>query len=133
MSINLIGLNSFFKSYLKESVHNNIPKKKFVWLIGAGMSVTSGIPVAQGVSDRITLLEYLDQNNLSKPWLESDQESHDFGEVDFFEELGGLSEGLYSVENLMKYFEWFQNEELKDELNDLLDSAYEWLKKTRGI
>ena len=89
MSVNIIGLNSFFKSFLKESVKNNRPKKKFVWLIGAGMSYSSGIPLAQGVSDRITLLEYLDASGLPMPWIDKGIDKNECDADDFFEEIHG--------------------------------------------
>jgi tetratricopeptide (TPR) repeat protein len=127
MAIKIIGLNSFFRNFLKESVKDNIPKRKFVWLIGAGMSASAGIPVAQGVSDRIVLLEYMEAQGLSKPWLSGNGEFTELDETDFFDDIGDLSEGLYSIENLIEYFQWYTENEDSENHNRLLDDAYIWL------
>ena len=128
MPAQVIGINEFFKRFLNEAVDNNIPKRKFVWIIGAGASVSSGIPVAKEVSNRIILLEYFNAVR-NFPWVtEDDTKNEDFNidlDLDEFP-YGKTYEGIYKEKNLHKYFDWY--EDLKN-LDTYLLEAFEWLSK----
>lgn len=80
------------------------------WLIGAGMSATSGIPLAYGVSQRIILFEYLAQQGL-KPWPDP------------------RPGRPYEARNVSQFFAWFDacEREQDQQFLELFAQAHEWL------
>ena len=129
MPYHKIGLNEFFKRFLSESVKDNRPTRKFVWVIGAGMSVTSGIPLAKDVSDRIVILEYYNSLNEGFPWIAPDNFEGDtvFNPRFEFEVYSSTYEGLYDENSLQQYFDWYELQEESGELESHINRAYEWL------
>jgi len=64
MAVKLIDIDDFFRRLqVEESV-----VRRFTWLIGAGLSVSAGIPLAQGVSSRIMIFEYYIESGEDCPW-----------------------------------------------------------------
>lgn len=81
------------------------PVVKFTWLIGAGMSVSSGIGTAKDISNQLVLFEYMASNNAAPPWRKN--KSH-----------------ITYDKDLADYLQWYQYEE---SLDKWLEDAYSWL------
>lgn len=110
-----LPMDEFLNRFLLEGIEGT----KFCWLIGAGMSVTAGMPLAKGISRRIILLEHLGAMRLSGgldsyPWMEGVE-----GKVP-----------IYSHDSLSSFFSWYNN--LEEAVHDrYLDEAISWLGETK--
>lgn len=121
-------IQTFFRRVQQEST-----TKPFVWLIGAGMSASSGIPLAIGVSQRIIIFEYFLTQGGPYPWRKEDEQKDGIvAEASDFEyEIFDLS---YSYKDLNEYFEWFfRLEKDKSALSQFLTPAISWLNKIVGF
>ncbi len=107
-----IRLIQDFIKRLQIEGHRGTP---FTWLIGAGMSFSSGIPLAKGVSQRIILFEFLAHREF-KPWDNS-------------------NDNLTYDSDLEPFFEWYENSELSkcQNFKALSRHSIEWLKGQRGF
>ncbi|MDA1097161.1 MAG: hypothetical protein O3B84_07925, partial [Chloroflexi bacterium] len=45
------------------------PDQRITWVIGAGFSAASGIPLAEGIATRLLLYEFLRRHNRQAPWM----------------------------------------------------------------
>lgn len=111
MAIVKKSLTEFLKRLRKEG-----PQGGFTWLIGAGMSASAGIPLAEGVSKRIILFEYLIDEDKDKPWDSQVRDNEDYDED-------------YNEDNLRRYFDWYDENENKPIIKTLLNEAIIWLQQ----
>lgn len=109
MAYQKLELSEFL--FLIERQVNTDRPKPFTWLIGAGFSASSGIPLAKEVSHILTLYEYIGRNKMKE----------------YEDELIGFG---YNHKELQYYLDWYY--ELKanhpDRYEKLITDAYEWLK-----
>ncbi len=90
------------------------PKKSIptAWLIGAGMSVSSGIPLAQGVCERMAVFEYLANETQTKPW-----DTEDSGPLE------------KTQHDFRAFFNWWDEQD-ESELKEGIDDAFQYLRNT---
>ncbi len=116
--------------FLERSVSEGPQGIPFTWLIGAGMSVTSGIPLAKDISYRIILFEYIMKKTRVRPWSPDDKKriTYDADLTDFFKwhetidnENASFVNLRYDSINWMKNNEKYKNISLED------PKCYQWL------
>ncbi|MCK5716665.1 MAG: tetratricopeptide repeat protein [Thiomargarita sp.] len=100
-------LSKFLERFVSEE---SIP---FTWLIGAGMSVTSGIPLSKDISYRIILFEYIMHEKRVRPWASDNKECITY-EMD-----------------LTEFLKWYETIDNKKEASfvDLRYNAIMWFTK----
>lgn len=108
MAIQITDIKTFFKRLSYETDPSDITA--FTWLIGAGMSVSSGIPLAIDVSKRIIVFEYLLDSQIDFPWKSSS-----------YDKL------KYSNECLQDFFSWFEDAE-NTVVDNYLEPSIDWLR-----
>lgn len=122
MSAQITQLKDFFRRLQQES-----NDKPFVWLIGAGMSVSSGIPLAVEVSEKIILFEFYLENGGSIPWIKGKKSlENEYDEYSF--------NGLNYKSDLEDYLDWFDLCKHTDSFREnYLTPAINWLNKKDGF
>ena len=111
MPVHVTQLSHFFRRLDVELDADN--PTRFTWLIGAGMSVSSGIPLARDVSKRIILFEYFCDLREVLPW--HDEKEYNLG---------------YTNKKIQDYLDWYEQVETnQEELLVYLEPALEWLRK----
>ncbi len=121
MSYKKITFNQFIK-IIEKTYDPNRPNsdnfKPFTWLVGAGMSVSAGIPLANGVIDRIIVFEHLRIIEKERPW---DTENPD--------------SIVHSSKDFRDFFVWWNSQEketidaYKEKANSSFFEIYSSLKK----
>lgn len=115
MAARITLLDDFLRRVINvESDSNNITP--FTWLIGAGVSASSGIPLATHVSKRIILYEYLVELDGSPPWKEGLQDK-------------SIKPITYNTQDIEDFLKWFQEAEKNEkDFDNFLKPALDWLK-----
>jgi hypothetical protein len=98
--------------------------KPMTWLIGAGVSASSGIPLARDISSRLIMFEYLVSEDydaserLPRPWDDKN-----------FTILG------YDQNNIEDFFDWYEKCQRENDTKffELMSEAIEWIKKRKGF
>ena len=114
MAAKVVQLSDFFNRLRKEG-----NKHKFTWLIGAGMSVSSGIPLATIISHQIALFEYLSD----MVW--AGELENPIPDIDDTELTYSNRKGLNA------FLDWFDKCETSNEpiFEDLKEKSWSWLKQ----
>lgn len=107
-----IELQDFLDDLIVESKHS-----KYTWLIGSGMSVSSGIPTAKEICVIIILHRYIIRHFKTPVWADNS------GPLD------------YSKESLNAYLDWYEFEKQNntDNLTKLVNDANVWIKSIAGF
>lgn len=118
MAARIVQLSKFF-SRLK--IEGN--KLKFTWLIGAGMSASSGIPLATKISHQIVLFEYL---------------SEMIWEGELKNPIPNIADAELKYSNrqgLDAFFSWYDESELSEDyyFETLKQKSWNWLKQQDGF
>lgn len=121
----VIPLSDFLDRLVSEGPHG-IP---FTWLIGAGMSVTSGIPLAKDISYRIILFEYLMRKKRVRPWAPDDKKriTYETDLTNFFKWYETTGQEASLVELRWNSINWLKNEEKYKEISLEDPKSYQWL------
>lgn len=108
MAYRKLDLKSFL-SRLERDITTDRPIP-FTWLVGAGFSVSAGIPLAKEVSHILVLYEFIGRNKKD----------------DFANDLSGFG---YDQKQLKSYLDWYYKIKIDDseKLETLIQEAYKWL------
>ncbi|HTN45536.1 MAG TPA: SIR2 family protein [Flavipsychrobacter sp.] len=106
----ILQLKDFLDQIEKES------NRRYTWLIGAGVSVTAGMPSVKTVNKIIILFEYISKVLKVRPW---DNESN--------------TAIHYELSDLKNLIAWYDEKDVNpdQDFDDLNNVAFSWIKQTR--
>ena len=99
------------------------PKPRFTWLVGAGMSASSGIPLATEISSQIILFEYLINyilfENLKNP----------------IPSIADTDLSYNNSKGLTAFFDWYEESKATENpwFKELLENSCYWLRQQEGF